>query len=466
MDSRNAAVVDAAGVIRNDVVVPLTRTSCTEYNEIFKWLFKSTRPILRSQDKVQKRDKRVTRVSIRSTAAVQAFPPVRFPSRTTVAPLRGVVPRRARLSHRERLNAARLLAAEYRGELQLAMTASIPPLDLRQCVNIIMRNYMMAQQLHMHYVMLKITPLLAVCFMPEMLQDHICADQNGLVHAANVKLDSMRARSIELHKKAIRSAAQRRRCTQGLASELALALDVTGVVRAGERRRNRICADADGKIYFENIVVSPQQSDSQARRRKAQLEVRAKRSVLATPAHITVALDASGVVHGEECRRNRICVDAAGTIHAANIVPKGPGDESLQARKLKETIKAKWQNQASTLPTMSCDLNGHTEIVEEEVVVASNDGVMFGHVRPISPATQYGAKLRAKKVYKASSPQTATTVLCAHPNGYACELEEQPEPGWHFWNPPPDAPEEADSPWINCGSSCASTVDDAWTLVY
>jgi hypothetical protein len=146
-------------------------------------------------------------------------------------------------------------------------------------------------------------------------------------------------------------------------------------------------------------------------------------------------------------------------------VPKGPG-ESPQVRKLKETIKAKLVSQASTLPTMTCDLNGQTELVKEEVVVASNDGVMYGYVRPIGPASQYSSKLRAKKVYKASSPQTSSPVLCAHPNGYACNLEEQPEPGWHFWNPPPDAEDEIDSPWINCGSSCGSTVDDAWTLVY
>jgi len=64
-------------------------------------------------------------------------------------------------------------------------------------------------------------------------------------------------------------------------------------------------------------------------------------------------------------------------------------------------------------------------------------------VKPMTPAQQDSAKKRAKKVHRAhaSARSCASPTLCAHPAGYACDVEAQPEPGWHFWNPP--APEEA-----------------------
>ena len=175
------------------------------------------------------------------------------------------------------------------------------------------------------------------------------------------------------------------------------------------------------------------------------------------------------------CRRNRICADATGTIHEQNIVASGPSQQSKVTLKLKEKLKEKAQKQVASLPTLRCDLKGRADEVSSEVVVASTDGVIHeADIHPVTPKHQYSANLRAKKVHKLATLTGALTapVLCAHPAGYACEMVDQPEPGWWFWNPMNEPEtndqtphEEIDEPWINCGSSCVSSADENWTLV-
>jgi hypothetical protein len=306
--------------------------------------------------------------------------------------------------------------------------------------------------------------------------DQICADESGVVHAANIS--PAQRRSLALRKKALRAASLRRLRPQveGLSQILTLALDDHGVVRAGKSSRDRVCAAEDGTIYAENIIPSPQQSEAHTKRKQALLEIREKRAVPAPKAHLAMALDAEGVVQQTECRRNRICADATGTIHEQNIVAKGPSQQSKVTLKLKEKLKEKAQKQVSSLPTLRCDLAGRADEVSSEIVVASNDGVIHdADIHPVTPQHQYSANLRAKKVHKIAAAFGAPTreVLCAHPEGYACELVEQPEPGWWFWNPADENQTDGqlDEPWLNCGSSCVSStdvssVDECWTLVY
>merc|ERR1719191_498111 len=168
-------------------------------------------------------------------------------------------------------------------------------IGLRNGAELLVRNQAWAYRTICCEVVAASMPLLALCMLPwDTPVDQICADESGVVHAANIS--PAQRRSLALQKKALRVASLRRLRPQveGLSQILTLALDDHGVVRGGKSSRDRVCADADGTIYAENITPSPQKSEAHTKRKQALLEMQERRAAPApaVPAHLALALDA------------------------------------------------------------------------------------------------------------------------------------------------------------------------------